>query len=140
MGSSPLWWTWSRENLLPTSLGGTADVYTLDGGCPAGWQVYAQNEWTPVGTAVRKEPNVDSEKIDTVSPNIPFQVDGWVHASVAYEHNTPPFDSDVWLHRTRGGWVSFAGVRAAPTRFDETGSGDGTFPAPLPDDCEGKIG
>ena len=125
--------------MLPTAFGGTADVETLKGGCPDGWQVFAQNQWTPVGAAVRKEPNIDSKKIDGISPNIPFTVDGWVHSSVAYEHNQPPFDSDVWLHRKSGGWVSFAGVRAAPTQFDPTLIGDGQFPAPLPEDCEGQL-
>lgn len=142
MGSSPLWVTWTREHVLPTSLGGTADVDTLSGGCPDGWQVYAQNRWTPVGTAVRKSPNVDAEQIDSVSPNIPFMVDGWVHTSVTYEHNRPPFDSDVWLHKKRGGgWVSFPGVRETTTPFDPSGLAEnGGLPAPLPEDCKGKVG
>ena len=95
MSSAPLWWTWALENVVPTALGGTADVTSLRGGCPDGWQVIAQNRYTPVGAAVRKEPDVDSEKIGSVSPNVPFLVDGWVHASVAYPNNSPPFDSDV---------------------------------------------
>jgi len=140
MGSVPLWVTWAREHVLPTGLGGTANVATLKGGCAEGWQVYAQNQWTPVGTAVREEPNVDSKKLEAISPNIPFMVDGWVHASVAYEYNPAPFNSDIWLHRKRGGWVSFAGVRSVPTEFDPKSRSEGVFPAPLPDDCEGEVG
>lgn len=142
MSSAPLWWTWAMESVVPTALGGTGDVPNLRGGCPEGWQVVAQNRYTPVGTAVRAEPDVDSKKIDSISPNIPFMVDGWVHASVAYPNNPPPFDSDVWLHKkTGGGWVSYAGVRAVPTDHDETGhSPDGGIPAALPEACQGEIG
>lgn len=141
MGSAPLWWDWTRQHLLPVSMGGTSDVAHLSGGCPTGWQVFAQNRWTPVGTAIRKKPDIDAKKLDSVSPNIPFSVDGWVHASVAYEHNTAPFNSDVWLHMKNGsGWVSFGGVRATPTDFDPSGrSPNGGLPAPLPGDCEGKV-
>lgn len=142
MSAAPLWWVWLQENVLPTALGGTANVSELRGGCPEGWQVYAQNRWTPVGAAVREHPNVDAEKIDSISPNVPFIVDGWVSTSIPYPYNSPPFDSDVWLHRkSGGGWVSFAGVRAVPTDFDPTlRSSDGGIPVPLPESCEGTVG
>lgn len=141
MSAAPIWWVWLREHVLPTGLGGTADVANLEGGCLEGWQVYAQNRWTPVGAAIRSEPSVHADKIGGIDPNIPFIVDGWVHAGVPFEHNQPPFDSDVWLHTPTGGWVSFAAVRAVPTDFDPTlKSPDGGIPAALPEPCAGTLG
>lgn len=52
-----------------------------------------------MGTAVRKEPDIDAEKIDNISPNIPFMVDGWAHAAVAYEHNSGSSDASVGAPR-----------------------------------------
>lgn len=110
------------------------------GGCDA-FGVYAQNRWAPVGAAVREEPDVLSAKLSpSFAPNEVIAVDGWVSTGEpVYPTNPEPWNSDIWYHlANRDGWVSFAGVRAAPTEPDQTlRSPDGGQPAPTTPECEG---
>lgn len=110
------------------------------GGCDK-YLVYAQNRWPPLGAAVREEPDVLAPKLDPgFAGNEAIAVDGWVdtHKPV-YKTNPPPWNSGVWFHlANRAGWVSFPGVRGAPTTPDMSGlNPDGGTPAEKPADCEG---
>ena len=136
-GSAP-WW-WPKAHLLYDKLAGHA-ISTLDGGC-GGYQLYAQNRYDPVGTAIRSAPDPLAAKVGGFAPNEIIAVDGWVHAKVAYPTNPAPWNSDVWFHLSDGrGWVSFAGVRAAPSSYDPTGrSPDGGIPATTPEECRGTL-
>lgn len=112
------------------------------GGCSQPFTVYAQHRWPPDGAALRKAPDLNAEQIDGFPGNTPIEVDGYVHASAPYGHNIPPFNNDVWLHRRRGGWVTYAAVRATvldDKDFDPTGSPPGGPPVILPLGCEGKV-
>jgi hypothetical protein len=115
-------------------------VATLVGGCDP-FTVFAQNRWTPLGTAVRDVPTPTAKKIKGFSPNELIGVDGWVRTRAPYPSNTPPWTSDVWFHLSHdSGWVSFAGVRADPTSPDPTGhDADGGRSAPTPDECSGSV-
>ena len=127
MSDSPIWW---KKLFKPGFVGG----------CPA-YIVYAQNRWDPVGTSIRKDPDVNAEKIGGFSPNEAISVDGWVHTKVAYPTNRTPWDSDIWFHlSTQTGWVSFAGVRGTPTTHDPSGLDPNGGQEPLAlSPCEGKI-
>jgi hypothetical protein len=114
-------------------------VLGFAGGC-APFQVYAQNRWAPYGSVIRTAPMVNAKRVASYVGNYSISVNGWLHASVAYVTNEPPFNNDVWFHLTDGsGWVSFAGVRAVPTSQDPTGlNRDGGKPAPLSPKCQGS--
>ena len=63
---------------------------------------------------------------------------GYQSARISHEHNT--FNNGVWYHLTNGdGWVSFPGVRAAPTTLDPTGQAPGGPPAPTLPQCKGAL-
>ncbi len=136
--TSAPWW-WPSDHHTPTALS-TSPSVGMSGGC-APFQVFAQNRWAPVGTAIRVAPNVQSEQAGSFPGNMSISVDGWVHGRPAYPTNTAPWNSDVWFHLTDGaGWVSFPGVRATPVGYDPTGlSANGGTPAPSSPSCEGAI-
>lgn len=133
--SAPFWWRalpWAHHKHIPDG------VTAFSGGCDA-FRVYAQNRWTPYGVAVRAEPNVDSKLIVGLQGNMPMDVNGWVVSRPAYPTNTAPWNSGVWFHLADdSGWVSFAGVRAAPVAKDPTGhAADGGVPVPTLAKCQG---
>jgi hypothetical protein len=115
-------------------------VLCFVGGCDA-YSVYAQNRYQPLGAAARTEPRRAATQVGSFSPNELVPVDGWVRSQVAYPHNSPPFDSDVWFHLADdSGWVSFAGVRADPTTpAEDPYDPDGGRPAPIPEECSGTF-
>lgn len=124
-----------------------ADVVTLRRGAPRGvaeliggcapYRVFAQNRWEPFGAALRAQPMIEANQLGGYSPNQSIPVDGWVRTRAAYPSNPAPWNSDVWFHLADdSGWVSYAGVRADPSR--PTGSDDGR-PAPTPPECSGAI-
>lgn len=137
--SSAPWW-WPPAHRLWDRLTGH-ELSSFSGGC-GGYQLYAQNRWNPVGAAIRSAPDPLARKVGGFSPNEVVPVNGWVRAKVAYPTNPAPWDSDVWFHLADGGgWVSFAGVRGAPSDFDPTGrSPDGGIPAATPASCQGTLG
>jgi hypothetical protein len=132
-GSAPWWWPWKHTDTPIETVG-------MSGGC-APFQVFAQNRWAPVGTAIRLAPNVQSAQNGSFPGNMSISVNGWVISRPAYPTNTAPWDSGVWYHLTDGaGWVSFPGVRNNPVAFDPTGlSSDGGTPAPILAKCQGAI-
>jgi hypothetical protein len=98
--------------------------------------VYAQNRWNPVGAALRGAPDHTSPKLGGFTGNTPLAVDGWTYGSTPYPNNPAPFNSNVWFHLANGsGWVSFPGVRGAPTSYDPT-SNDGGPAAPVRPECK----
>lgn len=117
-----------------------ADQETQDG-CET-FGVYAQNRFEPYGTAIREEPDVLSDKVGSFEPNEVIAVDGWYDSGEPiYPTNPEPWNSSVWLridYDNQEGWVSFPGVRAAPSSPDETGgfSEYGGEPVILPPDCQ----
>ena len=120
---------------------GTPDtaVVGMVGGCEP-FLIYAQNEWAPLGAVKRSGPSPTAHVLGQYDGNEPIAVDGWVHAIPAYPTNYPPFDSDIWFRVADGsGWVSFAGLRAAPTRPLTTPSEGGTKAAPAPEECQGAV-
>jgi hypothetical protein len=137
--SSAPWW-WPRVHRLIDRVSGR-ETTSFSGGC-GGYQLYAQNRWNPAGASIRRAPDPLSAKVGSFGPNEIVAVNGWVRAKVAYPNNPAPYDSDVWFHLADNrGWVSFAGVRAAPTDFDPTGHAkDGGIPAATTTNCEGKLG
>jgi hypothetical protein len=107
------------------------------GGCTP-FRVFAQNRWYPYGAAIRSAPSITAKQISNRDPNQSLAVNGWVHGTVAYRTNTPPWNNDIWFHLADGGgWVSFAGVRAAPVSQDPTGQADGGPPALTLPVCQG---
>jgi hypothetical protein len=132
--TSPWWWPSSGDGTPQSEISG------MSGGCPA-FQVFAQNRWDPVGTAIRSGPNVQSHQVGSFPANMSISVNGWVHGRPAYPTNTAPWNNDIWFHLSDGaGWVSFPGVRATPVANDPTGtSPDGGTPAPTASSCEGAI-
>lgn len=128
MADPPMWTKWLSEG------------FVTKGDCSP-YRVYAQNRWTPLGTAIRAKPAVESEKIGEFSGNQSIMVDGWMHGAVAHPTNPEPWNSDIWFHLTDNkGWVSFGGVRGVPTEPDPTlHSPDGGQPALLLTNCEGEI-
>lgn len=107
--------------------------------------VYSQNRFEPYGTAVRTELSVKAPKSEEIAfaPNEVITVDGWTRTGeVAYPTNPEPIRTDIWFHlKNADGYVSFAGVRGAPTANDETGgfSPDLGTLAELPPECEYQI-
>ena len=134
----PWWWQFTPWGDKAAGTEPPAGVVGLSGGCDA-FQVFAQNRWDPVGTAVRAQPNVLSKKVDSFSANASIAVDGWVHSRPAYPTNSAPWNSDAWFHLADdSGWVSFPGVRATPVAHDPSGQDpDGGTPAPTSGRCEG---
>lgn len=110
----------------------------IKGGCEK-YGVFAQNRWTPIGAAVRKQPDVLAAKLEPgFAGNEVVAVDGWIHGKPAYPKNSYPWNSDIWFHlANRKGWVTFAAVRGEPTEPDPTLRADGGQPAPTPPECEG---
>ncbi len=104
------------------------------------FRVYAQNRWSPLGSAVKVQPDILSKKLDPgFAGNEVIAVDGWKRTGVpAYPTNPEPWNSDIWFHlATRDGWVNYAAVRGAPTSPDLTGfDPDGGEPATTPVECE----
>lgn len=139
-GSAP-WW-WKHVHHSPTQVansGNSGDIAGMSGGC-ATYQVFAQNRWAPVGTAIREQPNVLSTQVGSYPGNMSIAVNGWVYGRAAYPTNTPPWNSNIWFHLADGaGWVSFPGVRDTPTSIDPTGHADGGDPPPTPAACEGAV-
>jgi hypothetical protein len=139
-GSAPWWWEYVHR--LPASTPSSpnvSDIVSMSGGCTA-YQVFAQNRWAPLGTAIRDQPNVLSKQIGSFPGNMSIAVNGWVYGRAAYPTNTPPWNSNVWFHLADGaGWVSFPGVRATPTSPDPTGHAYGGDPAAAPTICEGAV-
>ncbi len=129
----PWWFKYFESNSNNSAIVG------FTGGCPS-FIVYSENRWSPVGTEIRAAPNVLSSGEGSFAPNSKIQVNGWVISRPAYPTNVAPFNSGVWYHLSDGGgWVSFPGVRAAPTTFDPTGQASGGPPAPTPPQCKGAI-
>jgi hypothetical protein len=129
---------WFKYVGLAHSATANNGVIRFVGGC-APFRVYAQTRWYPYGVAVRSAPQITAKQIGSKDPNQSAPVDGWVHAEVAYPTNTPPWNSDVWFHMADGsGWISFAGVRAAPTSQDPTEHADGGPPISLQAQCQGS--
>lgn len=139
MASSAPWWWSALFGGAPTQPGSTS-VAQMVGGCGS-FEVFAQNRWPPVGATVRASPSVLAPGTYSAVGNQVLSVNGWVHGQAAYPINEPPWNSDVWFHLADGsGWVSFAGVRAAPTSLDPTGtSPNGGNPAPTASNCEGEV-
>lgn len=147
-GSAPWWWKYvhtpthaaaTSENSSPIQAGNSGTVAGMSGGCPK-YQVFAQNRWAPLGTAIRAQPNVLSTQIGSYPGNMSIAVNGWVYGRAAYPTNTPPWNSNIWFHLADGaGWVSFPGVRATPTSPDPTGRANGGDSAPAPATCVGAV-
>jgi len=139
-GSAPWWWKYvDHPSAQAASSAGSGEIVGMSGGC-APYQIFAQDRWTPVGTAIREQPNVLSTQVGSYVPNKSITVNGWVYGRAAYPTNPPPWNSGIWFHLADGsGWVSFPGVRATPTSFDPTGHADGGDPAPTPQDCQGAV-
>ena len=146
---SPWWWSWlsphtksaTHQTTQTTQSSVSASgVLGFSGAC-APYQIYAQNRWAPYGTAVRTGPDVRLKQISNFDGNHSIAVDGWVHSSIPYPTNSPPWNSDIWFHLAdNSGWVSFAGVRGVPTIHDPRGkSAEGGIPAPTPARCQGAV-
>lgn len=116
------------------------DVAELVGGCKP-FVVIAQNRWQPIGVTVRKQPLLAGEEVTRHGGNYHLRVDGWVRTQAPYPSNPSPWNSDKWFHLAdNSGWVSFAGVRADPTPYDETGlDPNGGRPAPTSEACSGTV-
>ena len=137
--SAPWWWHYAHPSEQPVTTTASSTTAGMSGGCEA-FQLFAQNRWAALGTAIREQPNVTSTQVGSFPGNMSISVNGWVHGRSAYTTNTPPWNNDVWYHLADGaGWVSFPGVRQTPTSPDPTGSADGGPPAPISDACQGEI-
>lgn len=141
----PLWWKnlFGGGEELGTQTTGTdqgPSVVGFVGSCEP-FRVVAQNRYNPPGARRLIAPDVLAEQVGGFGPNQVLAVDGWVHSTVAYPTNSPPFNSDIWFHLADdSGWVAFAAVRANPTVLDPTGlDPDGGTPAATPSTCEGAI-
>ncbi|MHB1595602.1 MAG: hypothetical protein ACYCU3_15655 [Streptosporangiaceae bacterium] len=138
-GSAPWWWKYVHPSPAAAASATSGEIAGMSGGCPK-FQVFAQNRWAPLGTAIRSQPNVLSAQVGSFPGNMSIAVNGWVYGRAAYPTNTPPWNSNIWFHLADGaGWVSFPGVRATPTSPDPTGRANGADPAPTPQDCEGAV-
>jgi hypothetical protein len=139
-GSAPWWWKYVHHpSATAEGSEASSEIAGMSGGCPK-FQVFAQNRWAPLGTAIRAQPNVLSTQVGSYPGNMSIAVNGWVYGRAAYPTNTPPWNSNVWFHLADGaGWVSFGGVRATPTSPDPTGIANGGNPAPASTTCEGAV-
>jgi hypothetical protein len=72
-----------------------SSIVGMSGGCSA-LQVFAQNRWAPLSTAIRVAPNVLSAQNGSFPGNMSIAVNGWVHSRAAYPTNPPPRNNDVW--------------------------------------------
>jgi hypothetical protein len=137
-GSAPWWWPPAHRG-LDHLLGHETTAFS--GGC-GGYQLYAQNRWNPVGASIRRAPDPLSAKVGGFGANEIVAVNGWIHAKVTYPNNPSPWDSDVWFHLADNrGWISFAGLRAAPSDYDPTGrSANGGIAPATTASCEGRLG
>lgn len=125
--TSPWWW----DRLT----GSEHD--SLVGGCEA-FNLYAQNQFDPLGTKIWDAPSPTADSHRGFSPNELIAVDGWVRTRSPYPPNSPPWDSDVWFHLANdAGWVTFAGVRADPTDPSAGNFAEGSSPAPTDPACAG---
>lgn len=115
-------------------------VASLIGGCTR-YNLYAQNRFPPLGARVMAAPLPDAKKVDGRAGNEIVTVDGWVRTKAPYPTNPEPWNSDIWFHLAdQSGWVSFAGVRSAPTSPDMNGRDPyGGEPAGLDRSCEGSV-
>lgn len=112
-------------------------VAGLIGGCQD-FVALAQNRWRPTGAITRAAPSPRSPQLGYFPGNQTLVFDGWVRTEAAYPSNARPWNSEVWFHLAdRSGWVSYAGVRAAPTKLDESGQRDGGTPVATLRECEG---
>lgn len=136
-GASAIPW-WSKY-VIGSGGPGKPPVVGMSGGCTP-FQVFTQNRWFPLGTAIRVQPSVLSTQVGTYAGNMSISVNGWALGQAAYPTNAPPWNSNVWFHLADGaGWVSFAGVRAAPTSPDPTGVAKGGAPVPTLARCRGVV-
>ncbi|WP_256793250.1 hypothetical protein [Terrabacter sp. Ter38] len=103
--------------------------------------MFAQNRYDPVGAAIRAVPLPGGQKVGGFSPNELVTVDGWTETQPAYPRNRAPWNSDIWFHLADGkGWVSFAGLRQAPTAKDDNNhSLEGGPPVPATESCRGVL-
>lgn len=87
-------------------------------GC-APYPVYSQNRFEPYGTSVRTKPDVLSpkSKVTFFAPNEVIAVDGWTETGpIVFPDNPEPIRTNKWFHLANSDeYVSFAGVRGAPT-------------------------
>ena len=96
------------------------------------WTVYGQNVWLPPGAAIRQYPDHTSPSIGSIGANQAVVVDGWTYGTTPYPGNPAPYNTNEWFHRQGGGWLSNAGVRAAPTSNNQA---DGGPAASRPSEC-----
>lgn len=117
-----------------------AGVAALIGECPR-YNLYAQNRYPPLGARVMATPLPDAAKVGGRAGNEIVTVDGWVRTRAPYPTNSAPWNSDIWFHLAdQSGWVSFAGVRSAPSSPDMNGHDPyGGEPAGLDRECEGTV-
>ena len=115
-------------------------VASLVGGCDR-FNLYAQNRYPPLGARIMSAPLPDANKLGGRAGNEIVTVDGWARTRSAYPTNSTPWNSDIWFHLAdQSGWVSFAGVRSAPSSPDMNGHDPyGGEPAGLERTCEGTI-
>jgi hypothetical protein len=137
--SAPWWWP-PLHDALTNGHDTGSQIVGFSGAC-APYRVVAQNRWQPYGTTKRAAPDIMSNQVGGYAPNQVIPVDGWVHSSVAYPTNKPPWNSDIWFHVADGsGWVSYAGVRELPTIEDPTGfAADGGQPPVTPEPRHGAV-
>jgi hypothetical protein len=137
--SAPWWWKYVHRPAEAAESSDSSNITGMSGGCPK-FQVFAQNRWAPLGTAIREQPNVLSTQVGSFPGNMSISVNGWVYGRAAYPTNTPPWNSSIWFHLSDGaGWVSFGGVRATPTSPDPTGRANGGPPAPTSPKCQAAV-
>ena len=130
---------WWYKAIFGSGSAGRSAIAGFSGGCST-YEVYSENRWAPVGTAIRAQPSVLSTQEGSFAPNSVIRLNGWVHGEAAYPTNVTPYNSNIWFHLSDGaGWVSFPGVRAKPTTFDPTGMASGGPPAPTPAKCLGTV-
>jgi hypothetical protein len=127
--TAPWWWDYLFAR----------DRDGLVGGCEP-FNLYAQNQFDPLGAKIWAEPSPTADSSHGFAPNELLTVDGWVRTRSPYPSNPAPWDSDAWFHLANGaGWVSYAGVRADPTDPSTAGNfGEGSSPAPLDPVCAGS--
>jgi hypothetical protein len=107
------------------------------GGCTP-FNLFAQNQFDPVGTLIWSAPEPQATSRPGFAPNQIVTVDGWARGRSPYITNTVPWNTEAWFHLANDdGWVTFAGVRANPTSKDPTNTGPGSDPAPLDASCLG---